>query len=63
MIDVLTFGKELKRHDFQFYCGVPCSYLKDLINFAINDCEYVMATNEGEAIAIASGAVIGGKSL
>lgn len=61
MIDVLTFGKELKRHDFQFYCGVPCSYLKDLINFAINDCEYVMATNEGEAIAIASGAVIGGK--
>lgn len=61
MIDVLTFGKELKRHDFQFYCGVPCSYLKDLINFAMNDCKYVMATNEGEAIAIASGAVIGGK--
>ncbi|MDH5160821.1 phosphonopyruvate decarboxylase [Heyndrickxia oleronia] len=61
MIDVLTFGKELKRHDFQFYCGVPCSYLKDLINFAMSDCEYVMATNEGEAIAIASGAVIGGK--
>jgi phosphonopyruvate decarboxylase len=61
MINTTQFGAELKRRGFEFYSGVPCSYLKDLINFAINDCEYVMATNEGEAVAIAAGASIGGK--
>lgn len=61
MIDTAEFGAELKALGFEFYSGVPCSYLKNLINFAINDCEYVMATNEGEAVAIAAGALLGGK--
>jgi phosphonopyruvate decarboxylase len=61
MIDTAKFGSELKRLGFEFFSGVPCSYLKNLINFAINDCEYVMATNEGDAIAIAAGAHLGGK--
>lgn len=61
MIDTSLFGEELKSLGFDFYSGVPCSYLKNLINFAINDCDYVMATNEGEAVAIAAGAFLGGR--
>ncbi|WP_147535602.1 phosphonopyruvate decarboxylase [Bacillus marasmi] len=61
MIETAEFGFELKQLGFDFFSGVPCSYLKNLINFAINDCEYVMATNEGDAIAIAAGASLGGK--
>ncbi|WP_028399422.1 phosphonopyruvate decarboxylase [Ectobacillus panaciterrae] len=61
MISTEMFGTELKRLGFEFYSGVPCSFLKPLINFAINECEYVVAANEGEAVAIAAGASIGGK--
>jgi len=61
MINTKEFGEELKKLGFQFYSGVPCSFLKNLINYAINDCEYIGATNEGEAVAIAAGAYLGGK--
>lgn len=61
MIDTKYFGSELKKRGFEFFSGVPCSYLKNLINFAINDCEYVMAANEGDAVAIAAGANLAGK--
>lgn len=61
MINTKMFGEELKTRGFDFYSGVPCSFLKDLINYAINDCDYVVATNEGEAVAIASGAYLGGR--
>lgn len=62
MINTQQFGEELKQSGFTFYTGVPCSFLKNLINYAINDCEYIGATNEGDAISIASGAYLGGKS-
>jgi phosphonopyruvate decarboxylase len=61
MIDTRMFGEELKRLGFTFFSGVPCSFLKSLINYAINECEYVAAVNEGDAVAIASGAYMGGK--
>ena len=61
MIDTKKIGDELKNLGFTFYSGVPCSFLKDLINYAINECEYVMAANEGDAVAISSGASLGGK--
>lgn len=60
MLDTKLFGDELSRHGFKFFSGVPCSFLKDLINFAINDLRYVAAANEGDAVAIASGAYLGG---
>jgi len=56
MIDTAVFGDALKARGYGFYSGVPCSFLKDLINYAINECEYVMAANEGDAVAICSGA-------
>lgn len=61
LINTEIFGHELKKLGFAFYCGVPCSFLNPLINFAINECEYVTAVNEGEAVAIGAGASIGGK--
>lgn len=60
-LDTNLLGIELKKYGFTFFSGVPCSYLKDLINYAINESEFVMATNEGEAVAISSGAYLGGK--
>lgn len=61
MIQTRMLGEELQKLGFTFYSGVPCSYLKSLINYAINECDYVAAANEGDAVAIASGAYIGGK--
>ncbi len=61
MINTKNFGDEMKGLGFDFYSGVPCSFLKSLINYAINDCDYVMAANEGDAVAVASGARLGGK--
>lgn len=61
MIATQQFGNELKKLGYDFYSGVPCSFLKYLINYAINECDYVMAANEGDAVAIASGAYLGGK--
>ncbi|SFA77877.1 MULTISPECIES: phosphonopyruvate decarboxylase [unclassified Bacillus (in: firmicutes)] len=61
MMDTKAFGQELKKQGFDFFSGVPCSFLKPLINFAINECEYMKAVNEGEAVSIAAGASVGGK--
>lgn len=61
MLNTISFGNELKKLGFDFYSGVPCSFLKNLINYAINECEYIAAVNEGDAIAIASGAYLGGR--
>ena len=61
MLDTGAFGAMLALHGFRFFSGVPCSYLKDLLNYAINDCEYVRAANEGDAVAICAGAHLGGR--
>lgn len=55
------FGDALNQHGFNFYSGVPCSFLADLINYAINEANYVMSNNETDAVAIASGAYLAGK--
>lgn len=60
-MDTKMFGEELRKLGFTFFSGVPCSYLKNLINYAINEFDYVAAANEGDAVAIASAAYIGGQ--
>ena len=60
MLKTSNFGGELRKSGFTFFTGVPCSFLKSLINYAINDCEYIAAANEGDAVAVASGAFLGG---
>ncbi|ADG94590.1 phosphonopyruvate decarboxylase [Arcobacter nitrofigilis DSM 7299] len=56
-----TLGEELKSLGFNFYSGVPCSFLSDLINYAINESNFVMSANEGDAVATCAGAYLTGK--
>lgn len=44
-----------KFKDIGLITGVPCSYFKGMINAAINDGRYLPATDEGAAVAIATG--------
>jgi phosphonopyruvate decarboxylase len=60
-LDTFQFGNELKKIGFNFYSGVPCSFLNNLINYAINDCDFVMSANEGDAVATCAGAYIAGR--
>lgn len=61
MLEAQNFGKALSELSYNFYSGVPCSFLKYLINYAINEEDFVMATNEGDAVAICAGAYLGGR--
>ncbi len=61
MLDTKQFGNKLKEYGFNFFTGVPCSFLKHIINYAINDCNYIMAANEGDAVATAAGVALGGQ--
>lgn len=62
MIKAESFAEAVKKRGFGLWTGVPCSYLKPFINFVIDDPEqqYVAAANEGDAVAIAAGAQLGG---
>jgi len=60
-LNTIKFGLALKNAGFDFFSGVPCSYLSNLINYAINNCNYIAAANEGEAVAAAAGATLAGK--
>lgn len=61
MIATRRFGDKLKGLGFNFFSGVPCSYLTNLINYAVNECDLVMAGNEGDAVAVCAGAHLGGR--
>jgi len=62
MIDAGTMLAELLLHGVREVTGVPCSYLTPLINRVASDqaVAYLPATQEGEALAIASGAWLAG---
>jgi len=62
MIRASDVVARLRGAGFQLFTGVPCSYLTPLIDTVIDSDElrYVGAANEGEAVAIAAGARLGG---
>lgn len=64
MIAAQSFIAAAQARGFGLWTGVPCSFLQPLINGVINDetLTYVGAANEGDAVAIAAGAQIGGIS-
>src|SRR6187200_1031359 len=63
MIAAKSFVETAKMAGFSLYTGVPCSYVKPFINYVIDapDLSYIGATNEGDAVAIATGVELGGK--
>ena len=64
MIDADDFLGPAKARGFDFYAGVPCSFLTPIINRVISDpaIRYVGAASEGEAVAIAAGAWLAGRN-
>lgn len=63
MIEAKSFVETAKLAGFTLYTGVPCSYVKPFINYVIDapDLSYIGAANEGDAVAIAAGAEVGGR--
>ncbi len=63
MIQAEDFVEATRELGFQRYTGVPCSFLTPFINYVINDesLNYVSSSNEGDAIATAAGAAMGGE--
>lgn len=62
MIEAGRFVAAAAARGFSVYSGVPCSYLTPFINYTIGSdrLRYVAAANEGDAVAIAAGAELGG---
>lgn len=74
MIEAKSFVEAARAAGFGLYTGVPCSYVKPFINYVIDAqtsgptdnrgrpaLSYIGAANEGDAVAIATGAELGGK--
>jgi phosphonopyruvate decarboxylase len=63
MISARHFLDSCLEQDFTFYIGTPCSYLKPIINYVIDNKEFsfINAANEGDAIALASGVAMAGR--
>jgi len=63
MIEAREFIAPATARGFDFYTGVPCSFLTPLIDGVISDrgLSYIGAASEGEAVAIAAGAWLAGR--
>lgn len=63
MIQAEDFVETARRFGFEWYAGIPCSFLTPFINYVINDEQltYISSANEGDALATAAGAAIAGK--
>tara|TARA_B100001013_G_scaffold344058_1_gene273291 strand:- start:329 stop:820 length:492 start_codon:yes stop_codon:yes gene_type:complete len=63
MISPSRFWSELKRRNFRFFSGVPCSILTEVLAALPEDDEitYVPAVREDVALGVASGAYFAGK--
>jgi phosphonopyruvate decarboxylase len=63
MIEAKNFVEQARELGWQTWTGVPCSYLSPFINHVMTDASlgYVPASNEGDAVAIAAGAELGGR--
>lgn len=63
MIEARDFVEAARARGFDWYAGVPCSFLTPFINYVINDrsLTYISSANEGDAAAAAAGAAVGGR--
>ena len=62
MIEAAQFIEPARSAGFSTWAGVPCSFLTPFINGVIADdqLQYIGAANEGDAVAIATGAALAG---
>ncbi len=63
MIYARKYFEHATNYGYNWYMGVPCSFLTPFINYTINSTSlnYISAANEGDAVALATGAYIGGQ--
>lgn len=63
MLQAAQFVEAARTLGFDFYAGVPCSFLTPFINYVIDDpgLTYLSAANEGDAVAAVAGGWIGGR--
>ena len=61
MIEASAFVEAARVRGFDWYAGVPCSYLTPFIDFVLQDdsLRYLSAANEGDAVALIAGATLG----
>ena len=62
MIEARHFVEAARERGFEWYAGVPCSYLTPFINYVLQDpsLHYVSMANEGDAVALIAGVVLAG---
>jgi phosphonopyruvate decarboxylase len=63
MIEAREFVEAARECGFEWYAGVPCSYLTPFINYVLQDgsLRYVSAANEGDAVAYIAGVTLAGR--
>src|SRR5580704_8152252 len=62
MIEARHFVEAARERGFEWYAGVPCSYLTPFINYVLQDpsLHYVSMANEGDAVALIAGVALAG---
>ena len=62
MIEARDFVEAARERGFEWYAGVPCSYLTPFINYVLQDpsLHYVSMANEGDAVALIAGIALAG---
>jgi phosphonopyruvate decarboxylase len=62
MIEARDFVEAARARGFEWYAGVPCSYLTPFINYVLQDesLRYVSMANEGDAVALIAGVALAG---
>ena len=62
MIEARDFVEAARERGFDWYAGVPCSYLTPFINYVLQDplLHYVSMANEGDAVALIAGVTLSG---
>jgi phosphonopyruvate decarboxylase len=62
MIEAQDFVEAARKRGFEWYAGVPCSYLTPFINYVLQDpsLRYVSMANEGDAVALIAGVALSG---
>ncbi|HEX3637438.1 MAG TPA: phosphonopyruvate decarboxylase [Paraburkholderia sp.] len=65
MIEAAQFVEAARERGFDWYAGVPCSYLTPFINYVLQDesLNYVSAANEGDAVALIAGVELGASGV
>jgi phosphonopyruvate decarboxylase len=62
MIEARDFVEAARGRGFEWYAGVPCSFLTPFINYVLQDSSlrYVSMANEGDAVALIAGVALAG---